>query len=227
LNYGINYKIDFNVTSIDINLFNVYIHDMKKEKSKRTYNMNVRAKKVSDNEKRIMQSIFGLWEKLSIHEITLEMVAKDSGVTVRTILRKYGSKEGLIETCIEKDISNIKKVRDTASEGDYLEALKILLKDYERIGDAAIRTLAIEQELPIAKKILDNGRAYHKEWCKHVFGPFLPDPSASDYESKLLSFITATEFYLWKLLRRDLNKGQEATFSVFKSLIEGLINQRK
>lgn len=186
--------------------------------------MQVRAKKVSDNEVRILKSIFGLWEKLSIHEITLEMVAKDSGVTVRTILRKFGSKEGLIEACVEKDISNIKKDRDTAAAGDYSQALKILLKDYERIGDAAIRTLAVEQELPIAKKILDNGRAYHREWCEKVFSPFLPDRDASDYESKLLSFITATEFYLWKLLRRDLNKSEESTFAVFKSLIEGLIN---
>lgn len=194
------------------------------DKPKRCYNMQVRAKKVSDNEVRILKSIFGLWEKLSIHEITLEMVAKDSGVTVRTILRKFGSKEGLIEACVEKDISNIKKDRDTAAVGDYPQVLKILLKDYERIGDAIIRTLAVEQELPIAKKILDNGRAYHREWCEKVFSPFLPDQDASDYESKLLSFITATEFYLWKLLRRDLNKSQEATFAVFKSLIEGLIN---
>jgi len=227
LNYGINSIIDFYVTSIDINYFNVYIHDMKKETPKRRYNMEERAKKVIENEKRIMQSIFGLWQKLSIHEITLDMVARDSGVTVRTILRKFGSKEGLIAYCVENDVSNIKKVRGTAVEGDYLEALKILLADYERIGDAAIRTLAIEQELPIAKKILDNGRAYHREWCKNVFSPLLPDQSASDYEFKLLSFITATEFYLWKLLRRDLNKSQEATFSVFKSLIEGLINQSK
>lgn len=189
--------------------------------------MDVRAKKVFDNEIRIMQSIFGLWEKLSIHEITLDMVAREAGVTVRTILRKFGSKEGLIEASIEQDISNIKKKRDSAVGGDYLKALNILMKDYERIGDAAIRTLAIEHELPIAKKILDSGRAYHREWCVKVFRPFLPDNGTPDYELKLLSFITATEFYLWKLLRRDLNKSPEATLSVFKSLVEGLIHQRK
>nr|MBI1229373.1 TetR family transcriptional regulator [Cytophagales bacterium] len=200
---------------------------MKIEKAKRRYKMQARAKKVSENEERILKSIFEHWKKLSIHEITLEMVAADSGVTVRTILRKYGSKEGLIEACVEKDISNIKKVRNTAATGDYSQALEILLNDYERIGDAAVRTLAIELELPIAKKILDNGRAYHREWCKIVFGPFLPDQNSSDYEPQLLSFITATEFYLWKLLRRDLNKSPETTFLVFKSLVEGLIHQRK
>jgi hypothetical protein len=87
--------------------------------------------------------------------------------------------------------------------------------------------LAIEQELPIAKKILDNGREYHREWCRKVFGPFLPARETPDYEIQLLSFITATEFYLWKLLRRDLNKSQETTSVIFTSLIEGLINHRK
>lgn len=200
---------------------------MKKEKPTRSYHMDARAKMVSANDKRIMQSIFTLWEQLSIHEITLDMVARDAGVTVRTILRKFGSKEGLIEASIEKDVSNIKKERETAVKGDYLQALTILMRDYERIGDAAIRTLAIEQEIPIAKKILDSGRAYHREWCEKIFAPFLPDPENPDYEQKLLSFITATEFYLWKLLRRDLNKSREATFVVFKSLVEGLIHQGK
>ncbi|MFO7824647.1 MAG: hypothetical protein R6V72_11975, partial [Cyclobacterium sp.] len=72
-----------------------------------------------------------------------------------------------------------------------------------------------------------SGRAYHREWCEKIFAPFLPDPENPDYEQKLLSFITATEFYLWKLLRRDLNKSREATFVVFKSLVEGLIHQGK
>jgi len=200
---------------------------MKKDKPKRRYNMDARAEMVTANEKRIMESIFELWKKLSLHEITLEMVARDSGVTVRTILRKFGSKEGLITACVEKDISTIKKERDTATVGDYLGALKILLKDYEQFGDAVIRTLSIEHELPIAHKILENGRDYHKDWCKRVFGPFLPNSDTAEYELKLLSFITATEIYLWKLLRRDLHKSQESTLSVFKALVEGLIDQRK
>jgi hypothetical protein len=58
-----------------------------------------------------------------------------------------------------------------------------------------------------------------------VFAPDLPESNTSNYEHSLLTFITATEFYLWKLLRRDLNKSYEETFEVFKTLLEGLIQR--
>ncbi|RPA68255.1 TetR/AcrR family transcriptional regulator [Cyclobacteriaceae bacterium YHN15] len=193
---------------------------------KRKYQMTFRAEKVTQNDQRIMSAIVGLWEELPINEITLDKVASRAEVTVRTILRKFGSKEGLMEACIENDAAGRRKVRDLAKPGDYRNALKILLDDYEKLGDASVRTLAVEDELPIAKTILEKGRASHREWCMKVFAPDLPESNTSNYEHSLLTFITATEFYLWKLLRRDLNKSYEETFEVFKTLLEGLI-QRK
>jgi AcrR family transcriptional regulator len=199
---------------------------MNLDMEKRKYRMTFRAEKVTQNDQRIMSAIVELWEQFPISEITLDKVANRSGVTVRTILRKFGSKEGLIEACIENDAAGRRKFRDMALPGDYRNALKILLDDYEKLGDASIRTLAVEEELPIAQAILEKGRASHREWCKKVFAPDLPESDSSDFEHCLLTFITATEFYLWKLLRKDLKKSYEETFEVFKTLIEGLI-QRK
>ncbi|WP_373495642.1 TetR/AcrR family transcriptional regulator [Aquiflexum sp.] len=199
---------------------------MNSELEKRKYRMTSRAEKVSQNDQKIMKAIVQLWEELPINEITLEKVAIKSGVTVRTILRKFGSKEGLIEACVENDAAGRRKNRDLAVPGDYKRALEILLEDYEKLGDASIRTLAVEEELPIAGKMLDKGRANHREWCKKVFAPDLPDANSPEYEHRLMTFITATEFYLWKLLRRDLKRSYEETYKIYRSLLEGLI-QRK
>lgn len=196
---------------------------MKYLKDKRSYQMTTRAERVTQNDQNILDATVALWKELSIHEITLERVAERSGVTVRTILRKYNSKEGLFEACIEKDATNVQKMRATAPKGDLPAAIRILIDNYEEIGDPAIRTLAVEEELPIAKKILNNARNFHRNWCARVFEPFLPEPNSSEYETRLLAFIAATEIYLWKLLRRDLNNSYEETYQVFKSLSEGLI----
>jgi AcrR family transcriptional regulator len=217
----------FDVTTIDFNLFNVYIDDMEYSKSKRTYQMTTRADLVSKNEQNIMKATVKLWKELSINDITLELIAKHSGVTVRTILRKWGSKEGLFEACIDNDASNIRKERALAPQGDVSAALKILLDNYEENGDAAIRTLAVEEELSIAKKILTTGRTQHRHWCAHVFAPYLPDTSVPNYEVRLLAFITATEIYLWKLLRRDLHKSYDETFTIFQHLVDGLVQKYK
>jgi AcrR family transcriptional regulator len=215
----------FHVNTIDINKFYVYLYDMELQKSKRPYRMSGRAQQVARNEQQILEAAVSLWKELSINEITLEKVAERAGVTVRTILRKYGSKEGLIEACAASDAPQIRKTRSKAPKGDVVAALKILLDNYEENGDASIRTLAVEGELPIAHKILNRARAYHRDWCAHVFEPYLPPLNTPEYEIRLLAFITATEFYLWKLLRRDLHKSYDETFAVFQSLSEGLIQK--
>lgn len=189
--------------------------------------MTSRAEKASQNDHKIMSAIVQLWEEMSINDITLDKVASKSGVTVRTILRKFGSKEGLIEACVENDAAGRRERRDLAVPGDYKQALMILMEDYEKLGEASIRTLALEDELPIAKKILDRGRANHREWCKKVFAPFLPAADSPEFEHQLLAFISGTEFYLWKLLRKDLKKSYKETYDIFLTLLEGLIKNSK
>jgi AcrR family transcriptional regulator len=183
--------------------------------------MTTRAEQVAENERRILDAMVGLWLEMPIAEITLEQVAERSGVTVRTILRKYGSKEGLIEASLERVPGNL-LTRNEAPSGDIDEALGSLLREYEAMGPAVIRTIAVEEQYPAARKILEKGRAHHRDWCANVFSSWLPEPCTDAYEMKLTAFITATEIYLWKLLRKDLGKSYEETLGVFRQLVEGL-----
>ena len=193
-----------------------------KSEGTRTYTMTSRARAVAHNEKRILDAAVALWQSLPFREITLEAIAERSGITTRTILRKYGSKEGLFEAILETQVPSIEAVRDTAPVGDIRGALVILLDNYETYGDANIRTLAVEDELDIARKILERGRSYHRNWCTRVFAPYLPAPADSAYELRLLAYMTATDVYLWKLLRRDLKNSLEETLQVMHQLVTGL-----
>ncbi|MEX0810950.1 MAG: TetR/AcrR family transcriptional regulator [Chitinophagales bacterium] len=193
---------------------------------KRNYKMTKRAEQVNRNEQKILDATFSLWKQYSMHEITLDMVAENAGVTVRTILRKYGSKEGLIEYCIDNDIGKISHKRNVAIEGGVEQALQVLLDNYEEIGEAAIRTLAIEEELAVAKKALIKGRAFHREWCAKVFEEHLPKKNTKEYETRLHAFFAATDFYLWKLLRKDLGKSKKETYAVLWTMVEGLIKNK-
>lgn len=196
---------------------------MKSEKAARPYNMKTRAKAAARTEQRILDATVALWRQLPIHEITLEAVAGRAGVNVRTVLRKFGSKEGLYEACIEQDAAKMMAKRDQATAGDVPAALRILLEDYETYGDANIRTLAVEEELVVARRILEAGRRYHRQWCSRVFAPWLPEPAATTYEPRLLAFIAATDVYLWKLLRRDLKCSMDETRETMQQLVDGLI----
>lgn len=188
--------------------------------------MTARAESAAQTTKDIIRVIGELWMKYSIHEITLEMIAEKAGVTVRTILRKYGSKEKLFEAAVKNDPAGIIAIKDEAQAGNIKQAVSTLMKEYEFIGLAVIRTLAVENELPLAKKILKKGREVHKKWCARIFADYLPKTTDKQYPVLLGALYAATDVYKWKLLRKDLGYSKEETEDIFIKTIQGLINTK-
>ncbi len=197
--------------------------DMNEEAQKRRYQMSKRADAFAQTAKDIFDATTGLWHEHPIADITLEAVAQRAGVSVRTIIRRYGSKEGLFEACIQNYATDMEANRDRARPGDVEAAIHGLLQDYEAHGDAMIRTLAVEAQLDIACQVLKVGRRHHRCWCERMFAPHLPDQESADYEPLLRAFVAATDLYLWKLLRRDLKQTLNETQDTLMKLVKGLI----
>lgn len=197
---------------------------MKNIDTKRSYQMSKRAESAAQTEHGIFAATITLWRERPLAEITLEEIAERAGVSTRTVIRRYGSKEGLFEACIKRSASDMESNRDLASVGDIEDIIHCLLTDYEIHGDAMVRTLAAEEQLEVAKRVLKTGREQHREWCARMFAPYLPDPQDSQYEQELMAFIAATELYLWKLLRRDLGHSFSDTRRTFMRLVNGLLN---
>jgi AcrR family transcriptional regulator len=219
-------KDNFHVITVDINYFNVYICDMKLKQT-RKYEMSNRAQSAEKTSVDILRVLGELWIKHSINEITLEMVAEKAGISVRTILRKYGSKEGLFEAAIKTDAAGIEAIKDKAETGNIAQAVELLMVEYERTGMAGIRTLAIEHDVPFAAKVLKKARTMHMEWCKRVFSPYLPEPADKLYSVRLGTFYAATDIYKWKLLRKDLGYSRSDTALIFTETLHGIIQSGK
>lgn len=200
---------------------------MKNIETKRTYQMSKRAESAAQTERDIFAVTVAMWRERPLGDITLEDIAERAGVSTRTIIRRYGSKEGLFETCVKISASDQENNRDQAKVGDIEDIIHCLLTDYEIHGDAMIRTLASEEQLEVAKCVLETGREQHREWCKKMFAPYLPAKTDALYEQELLAFIAATELYLWKLLRRDLKHSFSDTRRTFMRLVTALTNSMK
>lgn len=200
---------------------------MKNIEAKRPYQMSKRAESAAQTERSIFSVTVALWQERPLGDITLEDIAERAGVSTRTIIRRYGSKEGLFETCVKQNASDMDNNRDQATVGDIEDIIHCLLTDYEIHGDAMVRTLAAEEQLDVAKRVLQSGRELHREWCKRMFAPLLPEPQAATYEQELIAFIAATDLYLWKLLRRDLGHSFSDTRRTFMRLVNGLIANRE
>lgn len=189
----------------------------------RTYNMTTRAESAEQTERNILAAAVALWREQEIDDITLQMIAERSGVTVQTVIRRFGSKDGVIAACIERDASGIEAQRMTAAPGDMDQALDALLAHYERDGDVVLRTLSVENRFPIARAITDEGRRVHRAACARIFADYLPESDNPGYAVRLDAYVAATDIFIWKLLRRDLGRSADETRHVMRRLIDGLI----
>jgi len=196
------------------------------EAGKRIYRMRERAKAAERTARDIMRATVDLWREHALDAITLQMIADRSGVTVQTVIRRFGSKDGVIEACIRSDAAAIVAQRATAPVGDVGAALEVLFEHYEQVGDAVMRTLDLQERYPAAKAIADAGRAEHRAWCTRVFAPFLPTDRDETYPVRVDAFVAATDLYLWRLLRRDLGRSPAAALQAVRALVDGLTRPR-
>ena len=100
--------------------------NMKSVSTGRSYHMTARAEAAEQTERNILAAAVALWREHSPEQITLAMIAERSGVTVQTVIRRFGSKEGVIAACIERDAAGLHAERQKMPAGDV--ASQVLLE---------------------------------------------------------------------------------------------------
>jgi AcrR family transcriptional regulator len=188
--------------------------------------MTARAEAASRTGRDILAAAAALWRERPFEEVTLQAIAERAGVSVQTVIRRFGSRDGVIAAAIEADAAGVHAERDRAPVGDVERAVEILVEHYERDGDVILRTLALEEKVAAAGAIVQAGRAAHRAWCARVFAPYLPpadlDADRDEHRARLDAVVAATDVYLWKLIRRDLGRSPDEARRVIRDLVRGL-----
>lgn len=165
--------------------------------------MTARADAAAATGERILDACIALfWERLS-DQMTLEEIATRSGVTVQTVLRRFGSKEGVFTAAVEKEQARVAAQRGTVPVGDLPRIVEVLIDHYEEMGAFALRLLAEEGRNSVIDKIVEQGRVLHWEWCQTVFAPYLANLTPDEHRRRLAQLVTVCDVYSWKLLHHD------------------------
>ena len=176
---------------------------------KRPYRMRARAEAAAETGRRILEAVIELHTERYFDQVSLEDIAERAGVTVQTVIRRFGSKERLIEAATEEAKGRILRQRDQAPVGDIEGAVKNLMDHYEEWGDSVLRLLAQEERVPAFRAVTDMGRALHYEWVERTFAPMLAKLTGTSRRRLLAELIAVCDVYFWKLLRRDLGLSRE------------------
>ena len=186
----------------------------------RTYDMTRRSRLAGQTAERITATTEQLLAARPISEITLQDIAAGSGVTVQTVLRHMGSREGCFHAAGRRIARRVREQREASRPGDVAAAIADLTAHYEAEGRLVLNLLAQEAGAdPLAAQAAESGRVYHRAWVERCFGPMLdrPDPTAVD------ALVAATDLYVWKLLRLDLGRSPEATRAVITRMVDALL----
>jgi len=190
---------------------------------KRAYNQTARAEAAEATAERIVGAFHEFLQTDWYEDISLERIAKAAGVTVPTVLRRFGSKEGILGAVRDKMEREI-DARRIAPSGDVVAIVDGIVHDYEVSGDMILRVLALEDRFPALKDLADYGRVQHRQWLEQSFAPQLAGKTPAEAEWILDSLMAAVDLYVWKVLRKDRGRSPPETARIMCNLVKGILD---
>ena len=173
----------------------------------------------------IIQAAFALYGERDFDQVSLDDVAAEAGVAVRTLLRRFGSKEALLDAVADAADAEVEDRRQEVPPGDAAAAVRCVVTDYEGYGDAIMRLLSQEDRVAAFGRIAERGRRLHREWVERAFAPQLARRSGAARRLLRAQLIAITDVYTWKLMRRDLGLGRRATVQALGEMVAGVTGE--
>jgi AcrR family transcriptional regulator len=190
---------------------------------KRPYRMNARAKAAERTVERIHAAAFELFRSRPFQDVTLQAIATASGVTLQTVLRRCGSKESLFSDAAKGQTESIFRNREVRVPGDIPAIVGTIVASYEDMGDLNWRGVSQEDQFPLVKKMFDKARARHRQWVESCFADAIGHTRGDERERRVSLLFAATDFYVWKLYRRDLGMSRALTTARMIDLVNALV----
>ena len=193
-----------------------------KTEARRPYRMRARAEAAEATRVRIIEAALKLWWDRYYDEVSLQEVADGAGVSLQTVIRRFGSKDELLAAVTHHVSPRVKTERDAVPPGDIDAIVNHLVPHYEEFGGPMLRLQSLEDRLPAVKEALRLPRAMHREWLARTFAEFLPDPESSEYNWRIAMFAAAVDLHTWQVLRREQALSTEETARAMREMLERL-----
>lgn len=191
---------------------------------KRPYVQTARARAAEETGERILDAAYDRFLSAPFDEVTLDQISGDAGVTVQTVIRRFGSKDGIVRAVATRVNTRVLAQRGEAPVGDVRGAVANLVEHYECEGDMALHLLRQEHRVPAFAEITQEGKQFHADWCARVFAPRLDGLAAVDYQRRLSQVVAVCDVYTWYLLRRQRGLPRRQTELALTELLEGVLS---
>lgn len=189
---------------------------------KRSYSMSNRADAAERTSREILEATAELYWAHPIEDVTLAMIAERAGVTVQTVIRKFGGRDEVFTAAAQFARVEVEDQRNTAPVGDVEAIVAVLVDHYELYGDNVMKLLSEESRLAAIAEVVERGRDLHRDWCARVFAPQLKGVRGARRSRLIAQLIAICDVYTWKLLRRDSGLSRDEAETAVIEMIAAL-----
>lgn len=151
---------------------------------------------------------------------SLEALSARAGVTKQTLLRHFGSKEGLLIQALVRGASQVLDERWSAPVGDVDGAIENLLDHYEVWGRRARQIEAWQDAPSVLAKLSQAGRQVHYQWVEFAFAPQLEGLDEAAFVKRRAELIVVCDVQTWWTLSHDLELPRTAIKTILVELVE-------
>ncbi|HET6831942.1 MAG TPA: TetR/AcrR family transcriptional regulator [Solirubrobacterales bacterium] len=188
------------------------------------YRLGKRAVTRDRTRQRILEAAEDLYRKRWYDDVGLREVAADAGVALQTVVNHFGSKGGLLAAVTERVGERIDRRREEVAAGDVAGGVGVLVDEYEELGDAIVRMIALEGRVEELGPLLARGRAVHRGWVERVFATWLP-AAGRERGQRVVMLIAATDVLTWKILRREQGLTRRAAERAMRESVLALVDR--
>ena len=186
----------------------------------RGYQMTARAASTARTAETIMAATMSLFRDKPIVEITLADIAARAGVTVQTVLRRFGDKDGVFDAAMGQFAAEVFSQRGAAVGLDARQAVANLAEHYEQWATLMLKLLAEEPRTPGLRSSLETARDYHRSWCRDVFADALDQVPPAQRARRLAQICCICDLRTWENLRFTAGLSRpQAELAMYEMLI--------
>lgn len=186
--------------------------------------MSARAQAAERTGNRILDAMLERFSAASYDQIRLEDIAADAGVTVQTVLRRFGSKSGLMGAVFQRELGTIAAARAAADTSDPERLIADLVVHYERYGALILKAYREAPFIDGLAKLAGAGRAYHLNWCRNAFAGHLePGLHQATRTRRLAQLTVICDATTWRILREDLGLSPAQTRTALTEMVTPLL----
>lgn len=187
--------------------------------SRRTYTQTRRADATERTRRAILDAAQAFFREEHDIDSPLKRIAGRAGCSTRSVIRHFGSKEGLIEAAIADGATAIVETQRT-EPGDIASAIRELIDRYEEDGDDVVRWISSAERYPLVRQLCETGTRMHREWIDAIFAVDLQPLPPPERRARRAALATVTDVSIWQLLRRREGLGRVATEAAILGLVE-------